>query len=97
MDTVPDTSKIGMDLTKERLYMIRGKIERRNSVFSDKKFLDSLYLPSNIIGREKQIESLLEFVMSVKDGLVVPFVSVYGRVALANPQLQNFYVRIYPI
>jgi archaeal cell division control protein 6 len=78
MSTVPSSSH-DAELTQEKICAIRRKIERRNSVFSDKRFLDSLFLPSSVIGREKQTESILEFVMSVRDGLVVPFVSVYGR------------------
>lgn len=67
-----------MELTKERLEFIRKKTESKNSVFSDKKYLDSLFLPSGIIGREKQAEELLEY-LCFKQGSIVPLISVYGR------------------
>ena len=38
-----------------------------------------MYLPSKITGREAETEKLLGSVMSLRDGFVVPFVSVYGR------------------
>jgi len=42
-------------------------------------FLDNLTLPSKIIGRETQAKELIRFLLGYKQGLVVPFVSVYGR------------------
>jgi archaeal cell division control protein 6 len=89
MSTVSNSSH-DAELTREKICAIRRKIERRNSVFSDKRFLDSLFLPSSVIGREKQTESILEFVMSVRDGLVVPFVSVYGRSGSGKSMVVKF-------
>lgn len=43
-----------VELTKKDLQHIRHKIRRRNIVFSNKKFLDSLFLPSEIIGRKER-------------------------------------------
>ena len=68
-----------MELSKEKIDSLRKKIEKQNSVFKDKRFLDSLFLPSKIIGREKQAEQLLQYVDSLKQGLLVPVISVYGR------------------
>lgn len=68
-----------MELTKNKISEIRKKIEKKNSVFAEKKYLDSMVLPSKIIGRETQTEKLLSHIMSLEDGFVVPFVSVYGR------------------
>ncbi len=67
------------ELNLEKIASIRHKIAKQNSAFSDKKYLDSLFLPSRIIGREKQAEQLLRHLMSLKDGLLVPFISVFGR------------------
>jgi cell division control protein 6 len=68
-----------VELTKNKIFEIRKKIEKKNSVFAEKKYLDSMILPSKIIGREAQTEKLLSHIMSLQDGFVVPFVSVYGR------------------
>lgn len=67
------------ELNLEKLALIRKRIQSQNSVFSDKKHLDSLFLTSEIIGREEQAEHVLRHLMSLKDDLLVPFVSVYGR------------------
>lgn len=68
-----------VELSKEKIDTLRKEVEKSNSVFSNKKFLDALYLPSKIIGREEQAKQLIEHIMSLKDGFVVPFISVYGR------------------
>ena len=67
-----------MELTKQKINELRTKIEQKNSVFAKKSYLDSMFLPSKIIGREKETEMLLNHILSLKDGFVVPFVSVYG-------------------
>ena len=68
-----------VELTKKAIDSIRKDIAKQNSIFSDKRYLDSLYLPSNIIGRRKQAEQLLKHIESLKQGFVVPQISVYGR------------------
>lgn len=67
------------ELTPKKIAALRKKIEKRDSVFAEKKYLDFLYLPSKIIGRESQAESILGNIMSLRDGFVVPMISVYGR------------------
>ena len=68
-----------VELSKEKIASLREKIERKNSVFKDKRYLDSLFLPSKIIGREKQAEQLIQYIDSLRQGLLVPVISVYGR------------------
>lgn len=68
-----------MELSRKKIAEIRKKIEQKNSVFAKKNYLDSMILPSKIIGREAETEKLLSSIMSLRDGFVVPFVSVYGR------------------
>jgi len=68
-----------VELTRKKISEIRKKIEKKNSVFAEKRYLDSMIMPSKIIGREAQTEKLLSYIMSLRDGFVVPFVSVYGR------------------
>jgi cell division control protein 6 len=64
---------------KEALKRISAEVEKENLLFANKTFLDNLTLPSQIIGREKKAKELVRFLLGYKHGLVVPFVSVYGR------------------
>lgn len=66
-----------MELTKKDLQEIRHKIKKRNVVFSDKRFLDSLFLPSEIIGRKNEADQLMGHIDGARQGLVVPLISVY--------------------
>ena len=68
-----------VELSKKRIAEIRKKIEAKNSVFAKKRYLDSMYLPSKIIGRQNETEKLLSCIISLRDGFIVPFVSVNGR------------------
>lgn len=68
-----------VELTKKDLHKMRQKISRQNAVFSEKKYLDSLFLPSGIIGRKEEAEQILSYIESARQGLAVPLVSVYGR------------------
>jgi archaeal cell division control protein 6 len=69
----------GTLVDKEVLKRISAEVEKENLLFADKAFLDNLTLPSQIIGREKKAKELVRFLLGYKHGLVVPFVSVYGR------------------
>jgi cell division control protein 6 len=64
---------------KEALKRISEEVEKENLLFANKTFLDNLTLPSQIIGREKRAKELVRFLLGYKHGLVVPFISVYGR------------------
>ncbi len=66
-------------MDKQELRRISTEVEKENELFANKKFLDNLTLPSQIIGREKRSKELVRFLLGYKQGLVVPFVSVYGR------------------
>lgn len=79
-----------MELTRKKISQIRKKIEEKNSVFSEKRYLDSMFLPSKIIGREVESEKLVSYVLSLKDGFVVPFVSVYGRSGSGKSTIVKF-------
>ena len=79
-----------MELTKQKINELRTKIEQKNSVFAKKSYLDSMFLPSKIIGREKETEMLLNHILSLKDGFVVPFVSVYGRSGSGKSTIVKF-------
>ena len=66
-------------MDKQDLKRISAELEKENLLFANKAFLDNLTLPSQIIGRERKAKELVRFLLGYKQGLVVPFVSVYGR------------------
>jgi len=77
--TVPVIYALQVELTPKEILSIRNKLAKQNSVFAEKRYLDSLFLPSNIIGRKEQAEQLLQYIESLRHGFVVPHISVYGR------------------
>jgi cell division control protein 6 len=79
MSSVEYRPTYDVELTKEKIEQMIRKIHRQDSVFSDKRHLDPLFLSSKIIGRKKQAEQLLRYFESRTHGLIVPIVSVYGR------------------
>lgn len=58
---------------------IRQEILKQESLFSDKKFLDLLYAPFEIMGRDKQIRQLVTYLMDTRNNFLVPAISIYGR------------------
>lgn len=58
---------------------IVSKIEQENLIFTNKQALNSLQLPTKILGREEQMEKLVRFLLGYRQGHVVPFISIYGR------------------
>jgi cell division control protein 6 len=75
---------------KQDLKRISTEVEKENLLFANKTFLDSLTLPSKIIGREKKAKELVRFLLGYKQGLVVPFVSVYGRSGSGKSTIVKF-------
>ncbi len=66
-------------MDKQDLKKILAEIEKEDRIFSKKSYLDNLTFPKNLIGREKKAKELVRFLAGYQKGLVVPFVSVYGR------------------
>lgn len=79
-----------MELDSKKIAEIRKKVQKQNSIFKDKRYLDSLFLPSKIIGREKQAEQLIQYINSLKQGLLVPVISVYGRSGTGKSTVVRF-------
>jgi cell division control protein 6 len=75
---------------KQDLKRISAEVNKENMLFSNKTFLDNLILPSKIIGREKNAKELVRFLLGYKQGLVVPFVSVYGRSGSGKSTIVKF-------
>ena len=72
------TTIVESNLTEEKIAFMRQKIEAQTPVHS-KRFLDSLFLQSQIMGRERQAKSLVSYLGSMNNGFVEPFISVNGR------------------
>lgn len=66
-------------MDKQYIESIISKIEKENSVFAKKSYLDSFLFPTKIVGRKKQAEEIIRLLLGYKQSFVVPFISVYGR------------------
>ena len=77
-------------LDKKALKGIVNDISKQNSIFSDKSYLDNLSVPSHIIGRQEQTRQIVDYLLGYKKGLVVPFVSIYGRSGSGKSCLVRF-------
>src|SRR5919112_6268951 len=77
-------------MDKEALKRIYMEVQKENLLFANKTFLDNLTLPSQIIGREKRAKELVRFLLGYTHGLVVPFVSVYGRSGSGKSTIVKF-------
>jgi archaeal cell division control protein 6 len=80
----------GTSVDKQDLKRISAEVEKENLLFANKTSLDNLTLPSQIIGREKKAKELVRFLLGYKQGLVVPFVSVYGRSGSGKSMIVKF-------
>src|ERR687896_1144977 len=80
----------GGSVDKQDLKRISAEVEKENLLFANKNFLDNLILPSQIIGREKKAKELVRFLLGYKQGLVVPFISVYGRSGSGKSTIVKF-------
>lgn len=77
-------------LNRKALRGIVDEITQQNSIFSDKSYLDNLCVPSHIVGREEQTRQIVDYLLGYKKGLVVPFVSIYGRSGSGKSSLVRF-------
>lgn len=77
-------------LDRQDLIRVSEEVERENVLFAKRALLDSLTLPSQIMGREDKAKELLQFLLGYKQGLVVPFVSVFGRSGSGKSTIVKF-------
>ena len=77
-------------MDKQVLRRILAEVEKENLLFANKTFLDNLTLPSKMIGRERKAKGLIRYLIGYKQGLVLPFVSVYGRSGLGKSTVVKF-------
>jgi archaeal cell division control protein 6 len=80
----------GNVVDKQDLKRISAEVEKENVLFANKTYLDNLTLPSKILGRERETKELVRFLLGYKQGLVVPFISVYGRSGSGKSTIVKF-------
>lgn len=73
------TYALRVELSGKTIQSIRRSMEKKKSVFSEKKYLDSLHLPSQIVGRLREVVKIMMHIQSLREGMMVPAISVYGR------------------
>jgi len=76
-------------LNKKELLKIVSEVENENSLFSNKSSLDT-FTTSKIIGRNDKTKDLVKMLLGYQQGLVVPFVSVYGRSGCGKSAVVKF-------
>lgn len=77
-------------MKKSDIDIIIQKIDSENRIFKNKAILDSLQAPKHIVGRTDQVENLVRFLAAYRNGVVPPFVSVYGRSGSGKSTLVRF-------
>jgi len=77
-------------LDKTELRKIVSDVRAKNSLFSDKSYLDNLTTPSSIMGRSTESKKLVDYLLSYEKGLVVPLISVYGRSGSGKSTIVRF-------
>ncbi|SHO42888.1 ORC1-type DNA replication protein [Nitrosotalea sinensis] len=76
-------------INKKEIDDIISQIEKEESVFK-KSALDPLMPPGTIMGRKKQTEQLVRYLVGHKNGYVVPYISIYGRSGSGKSSLAKF-------
>ena len=79
-----------MELSKEKIEELKNKIRKLESIFSEKRYLESLGPPISILGRENEAEKIMKFLHPAKDGFSFPFVSVYGKSGTGKSTVVKF-------
>jgi len=79
-----------VELSKRKILKIKNKIKRSESIFSEKRYLESLGPPIFIIGRENEAEQIVKFLHPSKDGFQLSFVSIYGRSGTGKSTILKF-------
>jgi len=68
-----------VELSKQKILNFKKKIKHLDSIFAEKRYLETVGPPLFIIGREKEAEQVVKLLYPSKDGFSFPFVSVIGK------------------
>jgi len=77
-------------MDKKSLRGIVEKVEQQGKFFKKKSLLDTLSYSEEILGREKQTEELVTYLLGYKQGFVVPLISIYGRTGSGKSTIARF-------
>ena len=77
-------------MNTEELLRIVTKVQEQDILFANKACLDPLSLPGGLVGREKQVEELVTYLLGYEKGSVVPMISVYGRSGSGKSTITKF-------
>lgn len=77
-------------MNKKEIDSMVLEIEKEDSLFSKKAYLDTLAFPASIVGRQDKAKQLLKFLLGYKQGYVVPLISVYGRSGSGKSTIVKF-------
>lgn len=75
-------------MEKKDILALVTEIEKENPK-TNKSDLDTYSFPDNLIGMERQAKELLKFLLTYKQGFLVPLISVYGRTGSGKSSLVN--------
>ena len=80
------------------LNKIIKQIRIENQAFKDKSKLASLSneIPTNLVGRRKESTSLVRYLMSFENDMIVPLVSIFGRSGSGKSSLVKFVCKNIP-
>ena len=84
------THVLPVELSKQKIQKLRRKIDSKNSVFKDKRYLEALGIPVKIIGRDEETEKILQFLYTKNDSYLVPFVSIHGQSGTGKSTIVRF-------
>ena len=79
-------------LNKRELQKIAEKVRQDNKIFKQKSKLVSLSneIPNSLVGRSKETQQLVRYLVSYEEGMVVPLISVFGRSGSGKSSLVKF-------
>lgn len=77
-------------MDKREFAKIISRIEKEDSTFSKKAYLDTLSFPPNIVGRENKTEDLARLLVGYKQGYAIPLISVCGRSGSGKSTIVKF-------
>lgn len=85
-------------MDKYDLKEIIKEVKIENQVFRDKSKLASLSneIPTNLVGRRKESTSLVRYLMSYENDMIVPLISVFGRSGSGKSGLVKFVCKNIP-
>ncbi|MGY5142630.1 MAG: Cdc6/Cdc18 family protein [Nitrosopumilus sp.] len=79
-------------MNKRDLQKIAEKARQDNKIFKQKSKLVSLSneIPDSLVGRSKETQQLVRYLVSYEEGMVVPLISVFGRSGSGKSSLVKF-------